>query len=88
LFEAFAAGLPVVATAVGGVPDAVGDAALLVPPGDAGAAAAELERLAADETLRARLIEAGLARAHDHTMEAECRRVIEFLNGHEVAPPR
>ena len=36
LFEAFAAGLPVVATAVGGVPAAVGDAALLVEPGDAG----------------------------------------------------
>ena len=36
LFEAFAAGTPVVATAVGGVPEAVGDAALLIPPGDAG----------------------------------------------------
>ena len=33
LFEAFASGLPVVATAVGGVPAAVGDAALLVEPG-------------------------------------------------------
>ena len=40
LLEAFAAGTPVVATAVGGVPEAAGDAALLIPPGDADAAAA------------------------------------------------
>ncbi|HKP89525.1 MAG TPA: glycosyltransferase, partial [Thermoleophilaceae bacterium] len=45
LFESFAAGLPVVATEVGGVPAAVGDAALLVPPGDAERPAAELERV-------------------------------------------
>ena len=41
LFEAFAA-RPVVATAVGGVPAAVGDSALLVEPGDAGRAGREL----------------------------------------------
>ncbi len=46
LLEAFAAGSPVVATAVGGVPDMAGDAALLVPPGDPDAAAAALNRLA------------------------------------------
>jgi hypothetical protein len=40
LFEAFAAGLPVVATAVGSVSEAGGDAILLVPPGDADAPAA------------------------------------------------
>ena len=39
LFEAFAAGLPVVATDVGGVAQAVDGAALLVAPGDALAAA-------------------------------------------------
>ena len=39
LLEAFAAGTPVVATAVGGVPEAAGDAALLIPPGDPDAAA-------------------------------------------------
>ena len=52
LFEAFASGLPVVATAVGGVPAAVGDAALLVEPGDADPPAAELLRIAGDEALR------------------------------------
>jgi len=80
LFEAFAAGLPVVATAVGGVPDAVGDAALLVEPGDADAPATELLRLAGDPTLRGRLIESGVERVRGHTLEAESRRVAEFFN--------
>jgi glycosyltransferase involved in cell wall biosynthesis len=79
LFESFAAGLPVVATAVGGVPEAVGDAALLIPPGDADAAAAALERVASDELLRARMIGSGLEIAREHTIESETRRVRDFL---------
>jgi glycosyltransferase involved in cell wall biosynthesis len=79
LFEAFAAGLPVVATEVGGVPAAVGDAALLVPPGDAGPPAEQLARIGQDAELRRRLVAAGLARVREHTLEAECRRVAEFL---------
>ncbi len=79
LFEAFAARLPVVATAVGGVPRAVAGCALLVAPGDAAAAADQLLRLARDQSLRARLTEAGVARVRQHTFEAESRRVAEFL---------
>jgi glycosyltransferase involved in cell wall biosynthesis len=79
LLEAFAAGLPVVATAVGGVPDAVGDAALLVPPGDPDAAARALARLAADEGLRRRLVRRGLDRVRGQTLEAESARVAAFL---------
>jgi len=79
LFEAFAAALPVVATAVGGVADAAGDAALLVPPGDADPPARALERLATDEELRAGLVLAGHARVRDRTLEAECARVARFL---------
>jgi glycosyltransferase involved in cell wall biosynthesis len=80
LFEAFAAGLPVVATAVGGVAEAVGDAALLVPPGDADAAAHALARIAGDADLRARLVDAGLALAREHTIESETAHVLEFLS--------
>ncbi|MBB4661674.1 glycosyltransferase family 4 protein [Conexibacter arvalis] len=79
LFEAFAAGLPVVATAVGGVPEAVGDAALLIAPGDAGAAVAAVERVAGDPALRARLVRAGLDRVAAHTLEAETERLAGFL---------
>jgi glycosyltransferase involved in cell wall biosynthesis len=79
LFEAFAAGLPVVATDVGGVAEAVGAAALIVPPGDSQAAAAALRRIAADADLRVELIGAGNALVRRHTIEAECRRVADFV---------
>jgi glycosyltransferase involved in cell wall biosynthesis len=79
LIEAFAARLPVVATAVGGVPAVARGAALLVPPGDADAAADALARLAGDEDLRARLVTAGAERARAHTIEAESARLAAFL---------
>jgi glycosyltransferase involved in cell wall biosynthesis len=79
LFEAFAARLPVVATAVGGVPAAAGDAALLIEPGDAGQAAAALARLAGEPDLRERLVAAGVARVSAHNLEAEAARVAAFL---------
>lgn len=79
LFEAFAAGLPVVATAVGGVAEAAGDAALLIPPGDPNAAARALERVAEDAELRERLVQAGLERARAVTLEAECERLARFI---------
>jgi glycosyltransferase involved in cell wall biosynthesis len=64
VLEAMAHAKPVVATAVGGTPEAVVDGAtgLLVPPGDSEALTAALERVLADEELRRRLGEAGRAR--------------------------
>jgi glycosyltransferase involved in cell wall biosynthesis len=79
LIEAFASGLPVVATAVGGVPAAAAGAALLVEPGDANAPARELERIAEDSELRRRLTAAGLERARAATLEAASRSVAQFL---------
>ena len=57
LMEAAACEVPVVATAVGGVPDLVEDGrtGLLVPPGDAASLAQALEKLLGDSALRAHL---------------------------------
>jgi glycosyltransferase involved in cell wall biosynthesis len=79
LYEAFAQRLPVVATDVGGVRGAAEGAAILVPPGDADASAAALETLAADARMRAQLVEAGVARALEHSLEAGTRQVARFL---------
>jgi glycosyltransferase involved in cell wall biosynthesis len=81
LLEAFAARAPVVATDVGGVGAVATGAALLVPPGDARAAAAAVRRLVADAELRERLVSAGLQRARGRTAEAERRRLIGFIAG-------
>ena len=79
--EAMASGLPIVATDVGGIAAATGDgeAALLVPPGDAGALAAALRRLAADPELRRGLATAGLERARRTALDVESGRVADFL---------
>jgi glycosyltransferase involved in cell wall biosynthesis len=67
VLEAMAAGLPVVASWVGGVPEAVldGRTGLLVRPGDPAELAAALERLVAEPALRRRLGAAGRARAEE-----------------------
>jgi glycosyltransferase involved in cell wall biosynthesis len=79
LVEAFATGLPTVATAVGGVPAAATGTALLIEPDDASAAVAALERIATDSQLRDGLIEAGLERARGGTLEATSERLAKFL---------
>jgi glycosyltransferase involved in cell wall biosynthesis len=64
LQEALRAGVPIVATRVGGIPDLTGeDAALLVPPGDARALAAAVRAVLTDQALAARLRTAARARA-------------------------
>ena len=61
LLEAMAAGVPVLATRVGGNPDLIteGENGLLVPPGEAAPLRAALEQLLAGPGLRRRLAEAG-----------------------------
>jgi glycosyltransferase involved in cell wall biosynthesis len=61
LIEAMAAGVPGVATDVGGVPDVIAraDLGILVPFGDAAAMAAAVERLLGDPSLRQRMGAAG-----------------------------
>lgn len=72
VYEYLAAGLPVVASAVGGLPEILGHGTrgVLVPPGDAGALAAAVAGLRTDPARRAGLAAAGRADAvasHDWT---------------------
>ncbi len=56
IVEAMAHGLPIIASTVGGIPDMITpEVGVLVPPGDAAALAAAMQRLAADSDLRARM---------------------------------
>ena len=86
LFEAQAAGLPIVATDVGGVSAALGggESGLLVRPRDADAAASAVATLA-DRSLRAQLIDAGLARAATETLDAQLDRIVAFFASARVA---
>jgi glycosyltransferase involved in cell wall biosynthesis len=65
IVEAMALRIPVVATAVGGIPDVVndGECGRLIAPGDVDGLAAALIELGRDEALRRKLGEAGEARA-------------------------
>jgi glycosyltransferase involved in cell wall biosynthesis len=87
LIESAAAGLPAVATDVGGVAEAVGtESGVLVPPGDIGAFAEALARLAADPELRGRLGAAGRRLAVDRFGAARLLSDTEALYEELAAP--
>jgi glycosyltransferase involved in cell wall biosynthesis len=74
IVEAMAAGRPVVATKVGGVPEAVidGVTGIVVPPRDQAALAAALARAAREPALRTRMGDAGRARVGETFTLAVC----------------
>jgi glycosyltransferase involved in cell wall biosynthesis len=76
ILEAMAAGLPVVATNVGGVPELVveGETGFLVPPGDPKSLADAIARLLDDPALRRRLGAAGRARVAERFDLESARR--------------
>lgn len=84
--EAMAAGRPVVGTRVGGIPEMVVEAetGLLVPVANPAALADAFERLAADDTLRARMGQAARRRAGEAfgmaRHGAELQRVYDSLS--------
>ena len=63
--EHMASGTPLIASRAGALPEVTGDAALLVPPGDAEELSAALGALLDDESARARLTAAGLDRVRE-----------------------
>jgi glycosyltransferase involved in cell wall biosynthesis len=77
--EAFAAGLPVVATDVGGLPVAAPEAVATFPPGAADRGASRLRGLLADSAARQKMMQAGLEWVEDHTAAIEAERLVAFF---------
>lgn len=81
--EASAAGVPVVATAVGGTPEVIadGESGILVPPRQPGAIAAKVGELLRDPALRERMGEAGRGRMRTQfTFEAQASAYLKLLH--------
>ncbi len=79
ILEAMRAGLPVVASSVGGVPESVrdGESGYLIPRADVPHLRDRIERLLTDPALRARLGAAGRARfVRDFTLSASVARTL------------
>ena len=76
ILDAFAAGVPVAATACGGIPDLVrpGETGLLAPSGDAAALAAAISKLLGDDQLRRTVSSTALAFVNGKFSIAEMAR--------------
>lgn len=82
ILEAMACGTPVVATAVGGIPEQIAEGSgLAVPPGDGEALAESVTRLLLDAGLRARIGEAGRQRvAARFDLDAQARAYLDWFS--------
>ncbi|MEJ2235273.1 MAG: glycosyltransferase family 4 protein, partial [Syntrophobacterales bacterium] len=77
LVEAMAAGLPIVASRVGGIPDLVkdGENGLLVPPANASALAKAISDLLTDKKKQKRMAEAGKKMCRPYSAEAMVEQI-------------
>jgi glycosyltransferase involved in cell wall biosynthesis len=78
IVEAMASGVPVIGSTCGAIPEVIGDAGLVFPEGDADALADSLRQLLADEGLRKRFVEAGLARVGQFSWERVAENTYEL----------
>ena len=79
--EGLASGLPVIASRVGGIPEVLGSAGILVEPDDALALAGEIRRLASEPELRASMGAEARAWAESHDWAWAWRRLRAVLSG-------
>jgi len=66
LVEAMAAGVPVIGSSSGAIPEVIGDAGLVVPEGDVAGLGQAIDAVLSDAELRQSLIERGSQRARTH----------------------
>jgi len=78
VLEAMACRTPVVAADNSSLPEAVGQAGLMVPAGDTGALAEALERMVLDRELRKELVLAGAEQAGRFTWEQSAARLLQL----------
>ncbi|RYX84331.1 glycosyltransferase family 1 protein [bacterium] len=86
VFEAMASGLAVISCALGGVPEACGDAALWANPGESHSVAQQLERLYQDREFLADIKQRSLARAKEMTWDRNARLFAAQLEGGAATP--
>jgi glycosyltransferase involved in cell wall biosynthesis len=86
VLEAMSVGVPLVATDHGGSSEVIGDAGLLVPPGDPDALAAAITRLLDDEQLRLRCHRAGPSAIVTHHLTAADQRAALLAILDELVP--
>ena len=77
LLEAMASGVPVIGGAAGATPEVVGEAGILVPPGDVEALTEAIGRVTGDEAIREGLREKGIERAGRFTWRAAAEKTVE-----------
>jgi glycosyltransferase involved in cell wall biosynthesis len=80
VLEAMALGTPVVATAVGGVPDMIQDqvSGLLVPPGDPAALASAILDLFANPSRAVQLARAAQTKLEEFSPAKQCERLLDL----------
>jgi glycosyltransferase involved in cell wall biosynthesis len=83
ILDAMSAGLPVVASTAGSIPEIAGEAAALVAPDDAAGLAAALVAATNDEGLRARLIGGGRQRVEMYSFATTAERMARLY--HDLA---
>lgn len=81
VLEAMASGTPVIASNVSSIPEVAGDAALLINPTDAGEIRRAIEQVFADSTCRDRLVQAGLHRAKEFTLDHQASQLSTLYGG-------
>jgi len=82
LLEAMQAGLPIIATNVGGIPETLGDAGILIPPDDSRALAKAISDLLSDQTKQKELSQKALLQSKLFTEEkmlAETEKVYKLV---------
>jgi glycosyltransferase involved in cell wall biosynthesis len=89
IIEAMACGIPVVATAVGGIPEQVvdGQTGILVAPGDGNAMASAIEKILANPALQKQMGDAGSQIAKEqYSQELQAKRYLDWYQEMTSAP--